>query len=176
MSRYLSRLQADWHNLVLVGMPGAGKSTLGVLLAKELALGFVDTDLLIQTDVGKTLQQIVDTEGYLALRDHESRVLANLSLSNSVIATGGSAVYSELAMTALSEQGVIVYLDVSLPTLRSRITNYDQRGIARRPDQTFEDLYEERRTLYLKWADKVIYCDDKTPDAVIAEVLTAVAG
>lgn len=176
MSRYLPRLQADWHNLVLVGMPGAGKSTLGVLLAKELALGFVDTDLLIQTDVGKTLQQIVDTGGYLVLRDHESRVLANLELSNSVIATGGSAVYSEFAMTALSERGVIVYLDVSLPALRSRITNYDQRGIARRPEQSFEDLYEERKALYLRWADKVIDCDGKTPEEVIAEVLMAVAG
>lgn len=175
MSRYLPRLQAAWHNLVLVGMPGAGKSTLGVLLAKELALGFVDTDLLIQTDVGKTLQQIVDTEGYLALREHESRVLANLALSDSVIATGGSAVYSEQAMTALSARGLIVYLDVSLPALRSRITNYDQRGIARRPDQSFEDLYEERKALYLKWADTVIFCEGKSPDDVVRDVLAAVA-
>lgn len=155
----MSHSPCPWRNLVLIGMPGAGKSTLGVLLARDLALDFVDTDLIIQTRAGKTLQEILDQEGYLSLRAREASVLSSLAVTDSVIATGGSAVYSEEAMTALADGGLVVFLDVPLERLRQRISDYDQRGIARRPGQSFEELFEERRKLYLQWADMVIDCE-----------------
>lgn len=175
MSRFLPRLNRQWSNIVLIGMPGAGKSSLGVLLARELALAFIDTDLLIQTAAGKTLQQILDASGYLALRQQEEKVLCELEVTGCVIATGGSAVYSEPAMAALAKNSLIVFLDVPLAELRRRIKNYDQRGIARRPGQSFEALFEERRALYLRWADKVIECEHQAIAVLIDAVLQKIA-
>jgi len=163
------RVQAK-PNVVLIGMPGVGKSTLGVLLARELAFDFVDTDLLIQCAAGRTLQHILDAEGYLALRAAEEKELLALTAEHCVIATGGSAVYSEKAMAALRSQGVIVFLDLPLDDLRARIDNYEERGIARRPDQTFEALFAERRGLYLQWAEIVIDCRAKSINQLVAEV------
>ncbi|HET8700597.1 MAG TPA: shikimate kinase, partial [Nitrococcus sp.] len=126
-------------NVVLIGMPGAGKSTIGVLLAKQLAKNFIDTDVLIQSAEGRTLQDIVDNEGHLALRAIEERELTRLGLCNHVIATGGSAAYSERAMAALRRNGIIVYLKVAYPTLARRVTNLGSRGIAKAPHQTLAD-------------------------------------
>src|SRR5690349_10613800 len=111
-------------NLVLIGMPGAGKSTVGVILAKQSAREFVDTDLLIQISQGRSLQDIVDTDGYQVLRGIEEEILLDLAIRNSVIATGGSAVYSDRAMTYLKSHGVLIFLDVSMATLERRVRDY----------------------------------------------------
>jgi shikimate kinase len=157
-------------NVVLIGMPGAGKSTVGVILAKRVAMDFVDTDVLIQTHEGRTLQDIVDHEGYLELRRIEESVLLDIDQRNHVIATGGSAVYSEKAMAHLKTDAVVVYLDVTREVLEKRITNYATRGIAKHPDQTFEELLEERDTLYRQYADVTIDCNDLTQEQA-AEVI-----
>lgn len=157
-------------NIVLIGMPGAGKSTVGVLLAKVLSYQFVDTDVLIQSEEDRSLQDIIDQDGYLELRAIEERVIMGFSGEHHVVATGGSAVYSSLAMLHLKNHGYVVYLDVSLETLRRRVKNYDQRGIARRPDQSFEDLFLERATLYSLYANLTIQCDDMDHEAVVAAI------
>ena len=144
------------RNLVFIGMPGSGKSTVGVLVAKRLGLGFVDTDLLIQQQAGRTLQEIVDQDGHLALRRIEEQVLLALAVEGQVISTGGSAVYSEAAMTHLRQNGTVVFLDIPLEEVRRRIGNYSLRGISRRPDQSLEALFEERFALYTRYADLTI--------------------
>lgn len=144
------------RNLVFIGMPGSGKSTVGVLVAKRLGLGFVDTDLLIQQQAGRTLQEIVDQDGYLALRRIEEQILLTLEVEGQVISTGGSAVYSEAAMTHLRQNGTVVFLDIPLDEVRRRIGNYSLRGISRRPDQSLEALFEERFALYTRYADLTI--------------------
>ncbi|EAR21311.1 shikimate kinase [Nitrococcus mobilis] len=161
------------NNIVLIGMPGAGKSTIGVLLAKQLAKNFVDTDVIIQSVEGRTLQHIVDHEGHLALRAIEERELTQLSLSNHIIATGGSAAYSERAMAALRRNGVIVYLKVGYPTLARRVTNLGSRGIAKAAHQTLADVFAERIPLYEQHADIVIDCDSLNQEQIVESICTA---
>lgn len=156
------------NNIVLVGMPGAGKSTIGVLLAKQLSMGFVDTDVLIQTEEGCSLQDIVDTVGYMRLREIEERVITGLTCDGHVIATGGSAVYSEKAVQHLRSGAATVFLHVPIGALRRRLSDLATRGIARRPDQSFEDLYEERFQLYAACADITVDCGTLGHDAVLA--------
>src|SRR5690606_33201662 len=114
---------------------------------------------------------ILDKEGYMKLREIEERVLQTLNVENHVISTGGSAVYSDAAMRNLKQNGTAIYLDVSLDTLRSRITDYETRGIAKRPDQSFDELFEERSRLYRKYADLVIKGDGMTQDAVCDRII-----
>lgn len=171
----VERAMDERTNVVLIGMPGAGKSTVGVLLAKETARGFLDTDLAIQEAEGRTLQDILDAEGYLALRAIEERVLLSLDPVNHVVATGGSAAYSERAMEHLRASGVVVYLDVERDVLLGRIHNFGSRGIARRPDQTWDDLFEERTALYRRHADVVIPCGRDTHEAVCARIVAALS-
>ena len=161
-------------NIVLIGMPGSGKSTVGVILAKKTWRSFVDTDVLIQTSQQRPLQRIVDTEGYCALREIEERLLLGLSLQNYVIATGGSAVYSYRAMAHLRSAGVIVFLEADLATLRARIGDFSTRGLARRADQSFAELFEERQALYRKHADIIIPCAGKTQEAVSDQIMEAI--
>jgi len=160
-------------NVVLIGMPGAGKSTNGLLLAKALGKDFVDTDVLIQVREGKTLQLIMDNSDYLALRQIEESVLTGIDAQNTVIATGGSAVYSEDGMSHLRANGIIVYLETPLETLEQRIHDYETRGIAKHPEQSFDDLFSERSKLYNKYADIVIHCDQQPPEEVVQSVLDA---
>jgi shikimate kinase len=160
-----------YSNLVLVGMPGAGKSTVGVILAKQTSRDFVDTDLLIQTSQERTLQNIVDIDGYAALRKIEQDVLLGLSVKNHVIATGGSAVYSERAMAQLKSDGLVIYLDVDLPALLLRVHDFRTRGLAKRPDQDFADLFHERLTLYTRYADLTIKCAGLTQEEVCARIV-----
>ncbi len=157
-------------NIVLIGMPGAGKSTIGVLLAKQTSRDFLDTDVLIQTYENRSLQDIIDTEGYLVLRQIEERVLLTLDCRNHVIATGGSAAYSDPAMTHLKENGITLFLEVGFEEIQRRVTNYDTRGIARRPDQSFKDLFDERMVLYRKYADITIDCADKNHEEIITDI------
>tara|TARA_R110002167_G_scaffold1285_13_gene5504 strand:+ start:1075 stop:1560 length:486 start_codon:yes stop_codon:yes gene_type:complete len=145
-------------------MPGSGKSTVGVLVAKRLGLGFIDTDLLIQQKAGCTLQDIVNQKGYLALRQIEEEVLLQLNVEKYVISTGGSAVYSDAAMKHLKRKGVVVFLDISLDTVVARIGDYSLRGISKRPEQSLIELYEERSALYSRYADIMIQGDALSQD------------
>ncbi|MBI4978472.1 MAG: shikimate kinase [Spirochaetes bacterium] len=160
-------------NIVLTGMPGAGKSTVGVLLAKITAKEFIDTDILIQTRAGKPLQTILDESGYLNLRRIEESVLLTLAVTDHVIATGGSVVYSDAGMRHLSGHGTVVFLDVPLDEVRRRVHDFSTRGIACDPAMTLDDLYAERRPLYLRYADIIIPCGAMTHDAVAAAVIAA---
>ncbi len=146
-------------NLTLVGMPGAGKSTTGVILAKLLSLGFMDTDLLIQINRKSPLQDIVDKKGHLYLRKVEEEEILKINLEKCVIATGGSAVYSRKTMDHLSSISTVVFLKVSLDVLKNRISNFKERGLAKAPDQSFEDLFLERQPLYEKYAEITIDCN-----------------
>jgi shikimate kinase len=172
-------------NVVLIGMPGAGKSTIGVLLAKSLSKDFIDTDLVIQQRYGMLLQEIVDTLGYLQLRRYEEDTILSLPATNSdittgtvratgaVIATGGSAVYSERAMRHLQKNGLVVFLQVAESTLLQRIDNFESRGLAKAGSQSFDELFSERKLLYEKYGELVIGCDGKRQEEILREIIGA---
>ncbi|RBP49110.1 shikimate kinase [Arenicella xantha] len=140
-------------NLVLIGMPGCGKSTLGRRLAAMRGLRFIDTDKLIEADQNLPIQQIVNLRGVAYLREVEASVLNRLDVQNSIIATGGSAVYSQIAMQHLAEQGVCIYLEISLATLMRRVKPSQNRGLAKLPQHPLPRLYYERLPLYQAVAD-----------------------
>jgi shikimate kinase len=152
-------------------MPGAGKSTVGVILAKLTSRDFIDTDVLIQISQGRLLQDIVDTEGYMALRGIEEDILLGLHCYHHVISTGGSAVYSDAAMEHLKSSGIVVFLDVDLPTLESRVYDFDTRGLAKRPDQSLSELFEERVILYRKYADVTVDCAGLSQEEVCGQII-----
>jgi shikimate kinase len=158
------------NTISLIGMPGAGKSTVGVLLAKELGLNFVDTDLVIQVRAGETLQHILDQRGYLALRELEQQVLNDIPLANTLVSTGGSAIYSETGIQRLRAAGPTVFLDVSLAILAQRVDNEDARGIARSPGQDFADVFAERHPLYLRHADLVMDGSTGSAEAIARDL------
>ena len=162
-------------NVVLIGMPGSGKSTVGVILAKLTSRDFVDTDLLIQTAAGRPLQEIVDHEGYLALRRVEEEVLLGITCRRHVIATGGSAAYSTRAMNHLRSDGVVVFLDADIATLESRVRDFARRGLAKRADQTFADLFAERVPLYAMYADISVSCAGLSHEEVCARIIDELA-
>lgn len=157
-------------SIILIGMPGCGKSTLGPLLAKELSRDFIDIDTLIQRQEGKTLQQIVNDSGYLSLRHVEAQVMIAAEFPNHVISTGGSAVYSVAGMKNLLKFGPAVFLHCTLQELQRRIHNYENRGIARAPKQSFAELFAEREALYRHYASSVIECDNKDIWQLLQEV------
>lgn len=159
-------------NIILIGMPGSGKSTSGVLLAKSLGLSFLDTDLLIQQREGTLLQDLVDEKGFSGFIEIEEKVVSRLEASKSVISTGGSVVYSEKSMSHFKSIGTIVFLDVSFPEIIRRIRNISTRGIALKAGQNLETLYDERLPLYRKYADITVHGDGKT----IEEIVTEIAG
>lgn len=144
------------NNIVLIGMPGAGKSTIGVILAKVLGYKFIDSDLLIQEQEGCLLKDIIKSKGIEGLIAIEERVNASIVANNTVIATGGSVIYGERAMKHLQEIGTVVYIQHSYETIASRLGNIRQRGVVLRNDQTLEDLYNERCPLYEKYAHLII--------------------
>jgi len=167
--------RAETANVVLIGMPGSGKSTLGVLLAKALSRPFLDTDICIQTQEGKSLQQILDERGIpYFLRLEESFVLS-LDCSRHVVATGGSVVYSARAMEHLKKNGILFSLDVSLPVLKQRIRDMESRGVVLAPGQDLAELYAERMPLYEQHGDIRIPCDGKGHEEVIRQILRELA-
>jgi shikimate kinase len=157
-------------------MPGAGKSTVGILLAKQMSKDFVDTDVLIQVAEGRLLQDIVDNDGYMALRAIEERVLLGLACRNCVVSTGGSAVYSAASMYHLKAHGIAVFLDVDIATLNARVHDYETRGLAKSPEQSFAELFEERLLLYRQYADLVVNCIGLTQEQVCARIIKGVTG
>lgn len=164
-------MSQDITNIVLIGMPGSGKSTVGIILAKMTSKDFVDTDVLIQSIEGRTLQEIIDKDGHMILRKIEEQVLLKLDVDNHIISTGGSVAYSEPAMMHLRSKGVIVFLHADLATLQERIGNFETRGIAKKANQTFEDLYIERLSLYNQYADLTIESGGFTQEEVCNEIL-----
>ena len=160
-----------FNTVNLIGMPGAGKSTVGVILAKQTGLRFVDTDLDIQVRENATLQEIVDSEGYLRLREIEHDVLMELDLDHALISTGGSVVYSEDAMARLAAAGPIVYLQADLATLEARVAAAPPRGIASDSDDGFAGVYAERTPLYERYSDITINATAGTADQVAATIL-----
>jgi shikimate kinase len=158
-------------NVTLIGMPGAGKSTTGIILAKYLSFGFLDTDVLIQVNRKKSLQDIIDESGYLTLRKIEEEEILRINVENNVIATGGSAVYSSKAMSHCQDISTIVFLAVAFETILHRIHNFDTRGIVKAENQTFRDLFEERQVLYEKYAEWTIDCSNMTQEET-AEIIS----
>ena len=163
-------------NIILIGMPGAGKSTVGVLLAKMHSLGFIDTDLVVQAGEGRRLQTLIDEGGVDAFRALEERYVCALEARRCVVATGGSVVYSRKAMDHLRRRGVVVFLDLDLANLAKRLTNLPSRGVVRFPGQSLEDLYHERRPLYLGYADAVVDCAGRSHEDVARAVVAAAEG
>ena len=151
-------------NIVLIGMPAVGKSTIGVLLAKTLILSFTDTDLLIQEKYKKSLCDIINDNGTKAFLNIEEDVILNSDFHNSVIATGGSAVYGENAMKKLKASGKVIYLDLSLEEIRKRIGDIKSRGVVLTKGTTLEDIFNDRKALYEKYADIKIDCNNLTAE------------
>ncbi len=144
------------NNVILIGMPGCGKSTLGVLLAKMLGLSFVDTDIVIQEKTGKKLYEIIDKQGKEEFLKLEEEINLCLKLKNTVIATGGSAVYSAKAMEHYKRIGKIVFLDISYETLVNRLGDFSRRGVIIKNGGTLKEMYNERLPLYKKYADVTV--------------------
>lgn len=165
--------QMKKDNIVLIGMPGVGKSTVGVILAKILGYQFVDADLVIQKEEGKLLKDIIAEKGTDGFIQVENRVNSNLQVHESVVATGGSVVYGTEAMEHLSEIGTVVYLKQSLRKLERRLRNIKNRGVVLRPGQTLKDLYRERTVLYEKYADIVVDESDLNVEQTVEAVIAA---
>ena len=146
-------------NVVLIGMPGCGKSTLGVLLAKALMMDFVDTDLIMQNQFGKPLQQLVDELGTDGFSQAEEACICSLKLNNTVIATGGSVALEERAMEQLTGNGRIVFVKLTYETIESRLKNISTRGITLEKGQTLRDLYDYRQPFYHRWGQIVVESD-----------------
>ena len=142
-------------NIILIGMPGCGKSTVGVLLAKSLGLGFVDTDVVLQAKDGRKLQRIINEIGIDGFLKKEEEAILSLSCDHTVIATGGSVVYGKQAMKHLHQNGIVVYIRLPYEEIEKRLSNLATRGVALRKDQTLRDLFNERTPLYEKEADIV---------------------
>lgn len=165
-------MQAD--SIVLIGMPGSGKSTVGVLLAKALGYDFLDVDLVIQRQEGQLLQEILDRRGTEAFLDAEERAVLSVQCSRTIVAPGGSAVCREAAARHLRSLGPVVYLRVSLHELEQRIQNPDSRGIAMEPGQTLADVLAFREPLYAKYADLTVDCDGQSLSQTVSRVLQQV--
>lgn len=157
-------------NIVLIGMPGAGKSTVGVVAAKRMGFQFVDSDLVIQEKCGRLLHELIEENGVEGFWRLENDVNASLNVKHSVIATGGSVCYEAEAMEHLSRIGTIVHLALSLSSLEERLGDLNARGVTLRPGQTLTDLYKERVPLYEKYADITIDCEGKQLREVALEV------
>ena len=163
-------------NIILIGMPGVGKSTVGVLLAKALSRDFLDTDVYIQAKEGRTLQEIIDREGLSAFCRIEERRVRSLKFRASVIATGGSVVYYPAAMARFRSSGIVIHLDLALAHLKKRLTNLPTRGVVMAPGQKFGQLFDERLPLYQKYAHFTIDCAGCTHEEVVAKIIRRLRG
>ena len=162
-------------NIILVGMPASGKSTVGVILAKILGYNFVDADIVIQEKEGRKLSEIIETEGIDGFIEIENRVNAGIEVQKTVIATGGSAVYGKEAMEHYKNIGRVVYLKVDMNSLTKRLNDVKQRGVVMRDGQSLISLYNERSVLYEKYADITVDEKNHSMEEVVADVLAALA-
>lgn len=158
-------------NIILIGMPGSGKSTCGVLAAKALLKNFFDTDLLLQNLEGKRLQNIIDENGIDYFNAAEEKAVLSLDIQGTVIATGGSVVYSERAMRHLKELGKIIYLHLSYDSMEKRLSNITTRGVVLKKGHTLRDMYNERLGLYERYADEVLNCDGLTVEETVESIV-----
>ncbi len=161
-------------NVVLIGMPGSGKSTCGVLAAKALLKNFFDTDLLIQNKEGCALQEIINSKGIDYFEMAEENAVLSLNIEGTVIATGGSVVYSQKAMEHLKTLGSVIYLHLSYENMVERISNITTRGIVLKEGSTLEDMYNERLGLYRKYADYEIDCNEGTVENNVEKIVKKV--
>ncbi|MCI6810872.1 MAG: shikimate kinase [Lachnospiraceae bacterium] len=157
-------------SVTLIGMPGAGKSTVGVVLAKRLGYAFVDADLIIQQKEGRLLHQLIEERGLEGFLDIENRINASLSPQSAVIATGGSVVYGKEAMEHLVQTTTVIYLQLSLEALAQRLGDLRKRGVVLRKGQSLEELYEERVPLYRQYAHITIDCEKKDISGIVEEI------
>lgn len=162
-------------NIILIGMPGAGKSTLGIVLAKIMNYDFVDADLVIQQQCDKTLERIIDACGPEGFIEVENQVLIGMTAEHTVIATGGSAVYSDEAMQHLGSIGRVVYLKISYDELRGRLADLSERGVVMKGGRgmSLRELYDERKPLYERYADITVDVDDLSITAAARKVADA---
>ena len=157
-------------NIVLIGMPASGKSTAGVILAKVLGKKFIDTDLVIQEREKDLLSEIIKDKGVAGFMKIEEEAILSVDVKNTVIATGGSAVYGEKAMEHLKENGTVVYLKVEKDELFKRLTNIKERGVVLREGETIEEMFDSRSVLYEKYADIIIEERDSTIEETISKI------
>lgn len=162
------------RNIILIGMPAVGKSTVGVVVAKRLGYDFIDTDLLIQTQEKRLLKEIIEEEGIEGFLAIENQVNRDLEVGNTVISPGGSVVYCEEAMKHFANIGIIVYLKVAYEVIEGRINNAKNRGVVLKEGQTLKMLYDERTQLFEKYAHVTVIEDDKTIEETIDETIDAV--
>ena len=158
-------------NIILIGMPGVGKSSVGVVLAKACGYHFVDSDLVIQQTEGKLLSEIIEEKGNKGFLEIENRINAGIDINRTVLATGGSAVYGEDAMKHFKNIGIVLYMKAEYETINSRLSNLVGRGVAMKKDQTLRDLYEERCVLYEKYADITVSVDNMTIEEIISKII-----
>ena len=160
--------------IILIGLPGAGKSTIGVILAKSLGMNFIDTDIVMQERTGRLLQELIDDEGVDVFLAIEENMALSLDADNTVIATGGSVVLSDRAMKHLKSKSNIIYLIISFEEMVRRLENITTRGIVLFPGQSLSDMYDQRIPLYEKYADIRIDCSDgdfeRILEAVVSEI------
>lgn len=162
-------------NIILIGMPGCGKSTVGVVLAKVMGMHFCDTDIVIQQREGRKLQDIINSDGNDAFLVCEENALLSLDIDDTVIATGGSAIYSDAAMQHLKKTGKVVYLKVSEEEIERRLADFAARGVAIKDGMTVRDLYNERIPLYEKYADITVKGEGSDIPAVIGKIAEELA-
>ena len=165
------RIQGPGRTIVLIGVPGAGKSTVGVVLAKELRMQFIDTDLLIQERCGRLLQEVLDDGGPDSFKEIEEEVVLSLDCRNTVLATGGSVVFSGRAMEHLRKGGIIVWLDISCERMEERLRNSAMRGIVLAKGESLRAMYNERMPLYRNYADVTIACSDDDVERIVRKIV-----
>jgi len=158
-------------NIILIGMPGAGKSTVGVILAKTRGMNFIDTDIAIQDTSKRLLQEIINTDGPDAFKTIEEKTILSLHCHHAVIATGGSAVFSKRAMEHLTRDGIVVYLKISFDEMEKRLRNITTRGIVLSRGETLYEMYNERVPLYEKYAGITIDCEREDFEKIVKKII-----
>ena len=158
-------------NIILIGMPASGKSTVGVILAKILGMDFIDTDILIQQREGARLNQIIEVSGIDEFLKKEEQALLSLEVSNTVIATGGSAVYSDAAMKHLADGSEVIYLKAQLDEIKKRLGDIKERGVVLKPGESIEEMYKTRTALYETYADITVDEDGQAIEDTVRKIL-----
>lgn len=162
------------NNIILIGMPGAGKSTLGVVLAKAMGFDFVDTDLIIQSEQNEKLYRIIEKKGIEEFIRIENETASSLKAENSVIATGGSVIFGKEAMKNLKNLGTVIYLQVNVKEIEKRLSNIKTRGIVMKAGETVKKIYDERTPLYKKYADITVNCDGMDLEKTVEKIISFV--